>query len=91
VFNPQYYGHVLVQTQGAPIALTLSLAGTSFSVDDLDDITWTEGNAGGLVLFTNLDAGVGTQAMMTSSSPFVGATALPVEPGALTITSIRSL
>jgi hypothetical protein len=82
-------GHVLVQKQGTAIPLTLSAGGASFAVDDSDDTTWTAGNTGGLVLFANIDLTSATHTMLTSSTPFVGASDLPLEPGTLTITSIR--
>jgi hypothetical protein len=81
--------HVLVQTQGTPIPLTLSPGGTAYAVDNSDDTTWTAGNAGGLVLFTNVDVSASSQATLSSTSAFVGPTTLPLEAGKLTITTIR--
>ncbi len=81
--------HVLVQKQGTGIPLTLSLGGTSFSADNPDDITWTAGNSGGLVLFANIDISGAQTTTLTSTSTFVGPTSLPLEAGTLTMTTIR--
>ncbi|MEZ4404467.1 MAG: hypothetical protein R3B06_30890 [Kofleriaceae bacterium] len=79
-------GHVLVQQQGTARALALTGGGAPFAADDSDDTTWTAGSTGGLVLFTNVSVGTAT---LSTTGPIVGATALPVEAGALTITTIR--
>ncbi len=81
-------GHVLVQKQGAAIPLALSLGGTAFAVDGSDDLSWTAGDAGGLVLFANVPLTAAT-ATLTSTTAFVGPSTLPVEAGKLTITTIR--
>lgn len=80
--------HVLVQKQGPAIALNLNLGGTSFAVDNSDDLTWTAGNTGGLVLFANIEI-TATQATLSSPTAFVGPAMLPTEAGTLTITTIR--
>jgi len=81
--------HLLVQKQGAPIALTSSRGGTAFAVDNGDDLTWTAGSSGGLVLFANIDISGGATTTLGSTTAFVGPTTLPLEAGTLTITTIR--
>lgn len=80
--------HVLVQEQGTPMALSLTGNGTAFAVDNGDDLTWTPGSTGGLVLFANVDVGGGT-ATLSRTGAFVGPTSLPLEAGKITMTTIR--
>lgn len=80
--------HVLVQKQGTPMSLSLTGGGTAFAADNVDDVTWTAGSSGGLVLFANVDPAGGT-ATLSAGAAFVGPTSLPLEAGKLTITSIR--
>ncbi|MBK9035294.1 MAG: hypothetical protein IPL61_29250 [Myxococcales bacterium] len=79
-------GHVLIQQQGTARALALTGGGSPFAVASSDDTAWTAGSTGGLVLFTNVAVGTAT---LSTSGAIVGATALPVEAGTLTITTIR--
>jgi len=79
---------VLVQEQGTPRPLNLTPTASSFVVDNSDDLTWTAGDSGGLVLFVNVAVGGGT-ATLASNPAFVGPTELPLEAGTLTITSVR--
>jgi hypothetical protein len=82
-------GHLLVQKLGPPIPITSSLGGTAVAVDNADDLTWTPGNSGGLVLFANIDLSSGTQTTLSSGTAFVGPTTIQLEPGKLTMTTIR--
>jgi hypothetical protein len=83
----QAAGHVLVEKLGAPIPLTLGAGGTAYAVDSHDDNTWTAGNSGTFVLFTNVP--IAAQTTLTSTSAFMGPTSLPLEAGKITITTIR--
>lgn len=82
-------GHLLVQKLETPIPLTSSLGGTSAAVDNANDVTWTLGNAGGLVLFANIDLSSGSQTTLSSATPFVGPTSIQLEPGKLVMTTIH--
>lgn len=79
-------GHALVQQQGTARALALTGGGTAFAVDDSEDLTWTAGATGGLVLFANVTPGTVT---LSTTGAIVGPTALPIEAGKLTIVTIR--
>lgn len=79
-------GHALVQQQGTARALALTGGGTGFAVDDSEDLTWSAGTTGGLVLFANVMPGTAT---LSTTGAIVGQTALPIEAGKLTITTIR--
>lgn len=79
--------HVLVQKQGPAGALTLAAGGTAFAVDDQNDLTWTAGNSGGLVLFANVPI-TGATTALTGAFSF-GPAEVPIEAGKLTITTVR--
>lgn len=88
----QAFAHVLVYKIGAPIPLALAEPlnppQRSFVSDGANDITWTEGNSGTFTLFPNRPfsaAGV----TLTSTTPFVGPTDLPLASGRFTIVVIR--
>lgn len=83
---------VLIYKVGAAIPLVLLPAvapseGT-FVSDGSDDITWAEGSTGKLTLFPNRPVGAGT-ATLSSTSAFIGPTALPLAAGRFTIAIIR--
>ena len=79
--------HVLVQKQGPAGALTLAAGGTAFAVDDQNDLSWTAGNSGGLVLFANVPI-TGATTALTGAFSF-GPAEVPIEAGKLTITTVR--
>lgn len=83
----QAAGHVLVEKLGTPIPLTLGAGGTAYAVDSHDDNTWTAGDTGTFVLFTNVP--ITAQTTLTSTSAFTGPTMLPLEAGKITMTTIR--
>ena len=80
--------HVLVETVGADVPLTLSGATVAFVSDGVDDTTWVAGDTGFFVLFPNVPVGSGT-GTLGSTEAFTGPTSLPLEAGRLTITTIR--
>lgn len=79
-------GHALIQQQGTARALALTGGGTGFAVDDSEDLSWAAGTTGGLVLFANVSPGTAT---LSTTGAIVGPTALPIEAGKFTITTIR--
>ncbi|HVK77784.1 MAG TPA: hypothetical protein VM734_30975 [Kofleriaceae bacterium] len=86
-FDPEA-AHVLVETVGADVPLTLSGATVAFVSDGVDDTTWVAGDTGFFVLFPNVPVGSGT-GTLGSTEAFTGPTSLPLEAGRLTITTIR--
>lgn len=79
-------GHALIQQQGTARALALTGGGTGFAVDSSEDLTWAAGTTGGMVLFANVTPGTAT---LSTTGAIVGPTALPIEAGKITITTIR--
>ena len=56
--------------------------------DGANDITWTAGDTGTFTLFPNRPFGDGT-ATLTSTSPFIGPTTIPIAQNRFTIVVIR--
>jgi hypothetical protein len=80
-------GHLLVQQQGTPVALTLTGATFEKSLASPDGVNWTaDKTADKFVLFANVAAKGGATPHL--AGPSIGAGDIPIVAGELTMTSV---